>query len=249
MALKEEFTKTGNWLFKWRSYFPVLIFPLLLIALREPKYLEQAAGATAENLWEGFCIALSFTGLLVRCVVVGYAPKRTSGRNTEKQKAEMLNTTGLYSVVRHPLYLGNFIIFMGVALFIQTIWFIILAILSFWLYYERIMFAEEEFLREKFGEAFLRWADNTPAFLPKFSNWQKPALTFSFRNILKREYTALFLIITSFSALDILGDIFTHNKLKAEDSMWLILFIAGLIIYLILRALKTKTKILNVDGR
>lgn len=249
MALREEFTKTGNWLFKWRSYFPLLIFPFLLIALREPKYLEQAAGATAEHLWEGFCIAVSFTGLLVRCVVVGYAPKRTSGRNTERQKAETLNTEGLYSVARHPLYLGNFFIFLGVALFIQTIWFIILAILSFWLYYERIMFAEEEFLRGKFGEAFLRWAEKTPAFLPKFRNWQKPALTFSSRNILKREYTAFFLIITSFSAMDLLGDIFTHNKLKAEDSMWLILFIAGLIIYLILRTLKTKTKILNVDGR
>jgi len=249
MALKEEFTKTGNWLFKWRSYFPLLIFPFMLIALREPKYLEQTAGATAEYLWEGFCIAVSFTGLLIRCVVVGYTPKRTSGRNTEKQKAEMLNTTGLYSVARHPLYLGNFLIFSGMALFIQTIWFIILAILSFWLYYERIMFAEEEFLRKKFGEAFLRWAEKTPAFLPKFRNWQKPALTISFRNILKREHTALFLIITSFSALDILGDIFTHNKSKVDDLIWLILFIAGLIIYLILWALKTKTKILNVYGR
>jgi protein-S-isoprenylcysteine O-methyltransferase Ste14 len=249
MALKEEFIKTGNWLFRWRSYFPLLILPLLLIALREPKYLEKTAGATAEHLWEGFCIAVSFTGLLIRSVVVGYAPKRTSGRNTEKQKAETLNTEGMYSVARHPLYLGNFFIFSGMVLFVQTIWFIVLSILSFWLYYERIMFAEEEFLREKFGETFLGWAEKTPAFLPKFRNWQKPALTFSFRNILKREYTAFFLIITAFSVLDILGDIFTQDKFKAEDSMWLILFIAGFIIYLILRTLKTKTKFLNVAGR
>jgi len=248
MALKEEFIKTGNWLFRWRSYFPLLIVPLLLIALREPKYLEQAAGATAEHFWEGFCAAVSFTGLLIRCVVVGYAPKRTSGRNTERQKAETLNTTGLYSVARHPLYLGNFFIFLGIVLFIQTIWLIIVAILSFWLYYERIMFAEEEFLREKFGAAFLKWAAKTPAFLPKFRNWQQPALTFSFRNILKREYTAFFLIIASFALLNIVGNIFTKDKLKV-DLMWLILFIAGFIVYVILRTLRTKTKILNVEGR
>jgi len=249
MALKEEFTKTGNWLFKWRSYFPLLIVPLLLIALREPKYLEKTAGAKAQSFWEAFCLAVSFTGLMVRCAVVGYAPKRTSGRNTERQKAETLNTTGLYSVARHPLYLGNFMIFLGMILFVQTLWFNILSILSFWLYYERIMFAEEEFLREKFGESFLRWAEKTPAFLPKFRNWMKPALTFSFKNILKREYTAFFLIIAAFSALDILGDVFTHDTLKIEDSIWLFLFIAGFIIYFILRTLKTRTKILNVAGR
>lgn len=111
------------------------------------------------------------------------------------------------------------------------------------------MFAEEEFLRERFGESFQRWAEKTPAFLPKFRNWKKPALTFSFRNILKREYTAFFLIITAFSVLDILGDVFTQDKFKIEDSMWLILFIAGLIIYFILRTLKTRTKFLNVAGR
>jgi protein-S-isoprenylcysteine O-methyltransferase Ste14 len=249
MALKEEFTKTGNWLFKWRGYFPLLIVPFLLIALREPKYLEKAGGPTAQHLWEAFCLAVSFTGLIVRCAVVGYAPKRTSGRNTERQKAETLNTTGFYSVARHPLYLGNFIIFLGMILFVQTLWFILLCILSFWLYYERIMFAEEEFLRERFGASFLRWSEKTPAFLPKFRNWKKPALSFSLKNILKREYTAFFLILTAFSALDILGDLFTHDKFKIEDSIWLILFMAGFIIYFILRTLKTKTKFLNVAGR
>jgi protein-S-isoprenylcysteine O-methyltransferase Ste14 len=244
MALKEEFIKSGNWLFKRRSYFPLLIVPLLLIALREPKYLEQ----TAEYLWEGFCAAVSFTGLLIRCMVVGYAPKRTSGRNTEHQKAETLNTTGLYSVVRHPLYLGNFFIFLGIILFIQTPWFIIFTILSFWLYYERIMFAEEEFLREKFGEAFKQWAEKTPAFLPRFRNWRQPVLKLSLKNILKREYTAFFLIIASFTILDIAEDIFTLGRPKI-DQVWLILFIVGLTVYVVLRTLRTKTKILHVEGR
>ncbi|MBI5666025.1 MAG: DUF1295 domain-containing protein [Nitrospirae bacterium] len=248
MALREEFAKSGNWLFRWRSYFPLFIVPLLLIALRQSKYLEQTAGETAEYLWEGFCALVSFSGLLVRCIVVAYAPKRTSGRNTAHQKAETINTTGLYSVVRHPLYLGNFFIFLGMVLFVQVVWFAILAVLSFWLYYERIMFAEEEFLRGKFGDTFLEWAEKTPAFWPRFRNWQRPALTFSFRNILKREYTAFFLIIASLALLDVAGDIFTGGELKI-DEVWSTLFIIGFVIYLVLRTLKTKTRILHVEGR
>ncbi|MEW6602752.1 MAG: isoprenylcysteine carboxylmethyltransferase family protein [Nitrospirota bacterium] len=248
MALREEFAKSGNWLFRWRSYFPLLILPLLLVALGQSKYLEHSAGETAEYIWEGFCLLVSFSGLLVRCIVVAYAPKRTSGRNTEHQKAEVLNTTGLYSTVRHPLYLGNFLIFLGMVLFVQVVWFAMLAVLSFWLYYERIMFAEEEFLRGKFGDMFLQWAEKTPAFWPRFGNWQKPALTFSFRNILKREYTAFFLIIASFTLLDIGGDVFTMGELQI-DVVWLTLFIIGLIIYLVLRTLRTKTRILHVEGR
>lgn len=248
MALREEFVKAGNWLFRLRSYFPLIIIPLLLIALGDSKYLERKVGATYGHLWEGFCAVLSFTGLFIRCMVIGYAPKRTSGRNTEHQKAETLNTTGLYSVVRHPLYLGNFFIFLGMVLFVQVVWFAVFTVLSFWLYYERIMFAEEEFLRGKFDGAFLEWSEKTPAFWPKFRNWQQPALTFSFKNILKREYTGFFLIISSFTLLDVAGDIFTEGKLKL-DLVWSALFIIGFAVYVILRTLRTKTKILHVEGR
>jgi protein-S-isoprenylcysteine O-methyltransferase Ste14 len=71
--------------------------------------------------------------------------------------AEVLNTTWMYSLVRNPLYLGNFIIWLGLALFINVWWCTIIVILSFILFYERIIFAEEKFLREKFGKTF-KWA-------------------------------------------------------------------------------------------
>jgi hypothetical protein len=39
------------------------------------------------------------------------------------------------------------------------------------LHYERIIAAEESFLEGKFGETYTRWADKTPIFFPKFTEF------------------------------------------------------------------------------
>ncbi len=248
MALREDFVRSGNWLFRRRSFLPLVILPALLIALRESEYLNRVFGHPAEFFWETLCVAVSFTGLYIRCLVAGYVPRRTSGRNTKEQKAETLNTTGMYSVVRHPLYLGNFLIFLGMAMFIQVIWFMAFAISAFWLYYERIMFAEEEFLRIKFGDLYLRWAEETPAFIPRLRQWRQPALSFSFKIVLKREYTAFFVMIASFTLLDIVADLLTEGKFEI-DLAWRISFALSSAAYVVIRTLKTRTRILHVEGR
>src|SRR5689334_21586787 len=83
-------------------------------------------------------------------------------------------TTGMYSLVRHPLYLGNYFLWLGVVLVSRVWWAPVLAILVFWLCYERIMFAEEAYLRQQFGDAFGEWAQRTPAVLPAFTHWRPP---------------------------------------------------------------------------
>lgn len=248
MTLSESMEKQGNWLFKWRSYFPLLGIPVLLMALSSAGSIEKVYGDLADKLWSLFCILISFLGFSVRCLTAGYVSGGTSGKNTQSQVAEMLNTTGMYSIVRHPLYLGNFIIMLGLALFIQVWWFALIICLAFWLYYERIIFAEEEFLRKKFGDSFLKWAAKTPVFFPSFSNLKKPALQLSIRTVLRREFSTFFAIIASFTVLNITADIVTEGKLKIS-LLWVIFFGSGLIIYLILYFLKKKTRILHVKGR
>ncbi len=246
MALKEELGKHGDWLFKWRSYLPLLVLPIILVTLKDFDYLERIYGDTVNAIWKAFCLTVSLLGLSIRCITCGYVPKETSGRNTKRQKAGLLNTAGMYSIVRHPLYLGNFFVMLGMALFVEVWWLTLISILLFWLYYERIIIAEEEFLRRNFGDLFLEWSGKTPAFLPKFRNWQKPELPFSLKAVIAREYTTLFVIIASFSFIDIMGDIFVEGEL---DSAWAAVFIAGFMLYSTLRILKKKTKIFYVEGR
>ncbi|MER3329549.1 MAG: isoprenylcysteine carboxylmethyltransferase family protein, partial [Candidatus Kapaibacterium sp.] len=125
-------------------------------------------------------LLVAFFGQFIRAYSVGLAAKNTSGRNTSVgQVADSLNSTGIYSTVRHPLYLGNFFMWLGIALFTANFWFIVAFIFLYWLYYERIMYAEEEFLRDKYGSTYTDWAERTPAIIPSFKNWIKPEGTFS----------------------------------------------------------------------
>ncbi len=193
-------------------------------------------------------ICISFLGMLLRALTIGHTPAGTSGRNTSTQLAESLNTSGIYSVVRHPLYLANFLIGLGLACFTLTWWFVVIYSLTFWLYYERIMMAEEAFLRSKFGEHFDVWAERTPAFIPSFRHYTRSQLPFSLRNVLRREYNTLFQIVVVTFLLEFFSDWFETHKIGVTSNWWIFLGV-GTVVWLILMTLKRHTKLLNVAGR
>ena len=140
---------------------------LFILALAQFRYPFADRGLNLA--WDGGCLALALLGQVVRFFTVGFVPRGTSGRNTRGQVAEVLNTTGMYAVVRNPIYLGNFIIWFGLSLFMKSVWFTTVIILFFTIFYERIIFREEAFLRQKFGDAFMEWADATPVIMPRSS--------------------------------------------------------------------------------
>lgn len=248
MAIREEYEKSGGWLFRWRSFLPLLLVPILIIGLLDSQMIEKFAGRPFEKGWEIFSICVAFFGLLIRCIIIGSTPKGTSGRNTKRQKADSLNTKGMYSIVRHPLYVGNFFIFLGVVLFTKVWWLVLLGTLIYWLYYERIIFAEEAFLREKFGDTFMKWAENTPVIIPDFTKWESPELTFSVKNVLKREFNGFFAIVATITALHVAETVVTEKRFYISEK-WMTFFLTGLAIYLILWFFKKFTGLLKVEGR
>jgi len=120
MTLHEDLVKAGNWLFRWRSYLPILFVPILISGLLKFGYPKNSH--TYHSIWEIICMSVSFFGFFVRCHTIAHVPKRTSGRNTKSQKADSLNNTGMYSLMRNPLYFGNFFMFLGVTLFVRLWW-------------------------------------------------------------------------------------------------------------------------------
>lgn len=246
MALIEELNKEGNFLFKHRGTLPV---PFVFVALGI--YVWQSYHNAFPEwfpYYEYFCLVVGLLGQVVRAYTVGHTPKGTSGRNTGKQVADSLNTKGIYSLVRHPLYVGNFLMWLGVAMLTAHFWFITCFVLAYWLYYERIMYAEEFFLRNKFGQQYLDWASTVPPFIPRFSNFNKASLEFSVKNVLKREYNGFFALMLIFTVFISIRYYFQQSTYGLPNE-WYVIFAISLLIFGTLKILKKFTKVLDVQGR
>lgn len=246
MALTDHFERSGNWLFRWRAVPPVLALLVLMLHLGNYHYLFDSR--RADDLWQLGCLLVAVAGLALRAYVVGHTPKDTSGRNAREQRAASLNTSGLYSVVRHPLYVGNFLIYLGTVVFTHDPWPASVCLLVFWLYYERIMAAEERFLRARFGAQFEEWAQVTPAFVPKPRLWRHPDLPFSLRNVLRREYNNVFSVLLAMFLLDAASESAAQGRF-ALGPWWVVALAVGFVAWLVLRTLKRHTELLRVAGR
>lgn len=250
MALIEEFDKSGNWLFRWRSFLPIVLYFLaaLVIFSGADQHLPHF-----DLNWALICLGIAFIGQLIRAITIGYTPKGTSGRNTkEGQVAEVLNTKGIYSVVRHPLYLGNFFMWLGIIIYVGNWWFTLVCSLMFWLYYERIMFAEEYFLRKKFGQSYLDWSSRVPSFWPAWFQWKKSGVDFSMKNVMKREYNGFFAIFLSFAMVDALKNYVHFGFISWKEVVspfWHVALLIAFVVFIVLRSMKKYTKLLDAAGR
>ena len=251
MPLQEELEQQGNWLFKYRGILPLTILGVAAILyIRTELYPETffLEGTIYEVYFEMLSFVISLLGLGIRAYTVGHTPKNTSGRNTkEGQVADMLNTTGMYSIVRHPLYLGNFFMWLGPAMLTGQFWFIVTFCLFYWIYYERIMFAEEQFLRRKFGDTYLSWAKTVPAFIPKFKKIIKPEFDFSWRKVLIKEKTGFLALFSIFFLFDLIGELI-ENK-SNYNYFTLIGFLFSLLFYATIKYLSKKSSFLDDSGR
>ncbi len=246
MALIHSIESQGNWLFKRRGQIPVLLFLLAIPAVYLIKYEElDPVRVTIVNYSAAI---LSILGAIVRAYTIGTTPRGTSGRNTQEQVAESLNTSGIYSMVRHPLYLGNYLMWIGIVLFTQNFEFVIIVSLLYWIYYERIMFAEERFLEKKFGNVYLDWSKKVPAFFPRFSSFYSSETKFSMKSVFRREYSGILATVFGFVYVEFLIGWFRWNTIAIGRNL-IYLFCATLLITIILRTLKHSTKLLNEEGR
>jgi len=149
----------GKFLFKYRSFLPVPYF-LFLLAVIEFNRL---------NFFLGFGVV--FSGLLIRYFSQGFAADWMRGSEVE---ADYMLDEGVYSITRHPLYLGNFFVGFGFSLFsgFYPVYLLPLYSLIFSIYYYLIIKEEENFLENKFGDRFVQYRKSTPAILPNFRRWK-----------------------------------------------------------------------------
>lgn len=251
MSLREEWRAQGEFLFRHRSYLPLVGVAAYVLGLPQSEWIEQTYGDFVDDVFDWLCIVLSGAGLSLRFYVSGTVPPRTSGRNTRKgQVADHLNSTGAYSAVRHPLYLGNLLVFAGICLAPGVPWLLAGGLAAFCLYYERIAFAEEEFLRERFGHAFETWAARTPAFVPDWRGFRPASLAFCVRTAIRREYQTIAATAIAFCVVDYAEDLVWRGP---TGMLWepetTALAVAASVFALSVRWLRKRTRLLHVEGR
>ena len=104
------------------------------------------------------------------------------------------------------------------------------------------MFAEEQFLRRKFGEIYDRWSEKVSSFIPWTFKYIPSRLSFSFRNVLKREYNSFV------NLLDLFRNYFLTGRLSFTP-MWLYLTIGATVMWALVRTIHKSTRWLEVEGR
>jgi protein-S-isoprenylcysteine O-methyltransferase Ste14 len=172
----------GKFLFRFRSFTPLPLIALTFVIFRP---LSPAPAWT----WVGLTLALLGEG--IRVASVGFAGSGTSGRENFL-KADSLNTTGLYSLVRNPLYWGNMLIFAGLLTVFANPVALGLFVVFLFLQYHFIVLAEESFLRELHGQEYEAYCRRIRRWLPRFDRPASPARPFNLKKVLFKENDSCF---------------------------------------------------------
>ena len=155
----------GKTLFEWRDYTPI---PLILLAV-------FLADASAESATFGTLIVVF--GELIRIYSVSFIGTISRTRNTETTGGNLI-TSGPFGWVRNPLYVGNFFIVLGVAVYSASLALVIITVLAFAIQYYAIVKYEESLLERRFSQTFRDYMQAVPAWVPQnippLSEWEWP---------------------------------------------------------------------------
>lgn len=218
------------WLYKYQIYFlyfGLVVISILYVRTEMNPHLFILEDTPYEIYYEMFAFFVSLIGFTLRFFTLAYNKERSLSiqEHPDREISEM-NTTGIYSVMRHPFHVGNFLLCMGPVLWTGNYFFIALFFSAYWIFFTEIIELEEYFMEKKFGNTFTEWKSNTPAYFPKIRNFKKSDFKFKWKKILLKEIEILFLLMVVYISFEILGELIEDDKI--ELNLWLLLL--GIII-------------------
>jgi len=119
------------------------------------------ARPTAATLLVGGGLAV--LGALIRAWAAGHIRKDST-----------LTVAGPYAHVRNPLYVGSFLMGLGVTIAGGVPFFVAVFLAFYLLVYTRTAMVEAKFLEERYGDAYRSYAAAVPLFVPRPSPWRPP---------------------------------------------------------------------------
>jgi len=154
----ERFDSVLKFLKKRRSLALKLVFLIIIIENILDGEKPHELGIPDISIMAVIAVILVFTGVFIRFWSCGHF---TKGR---------LFNTGPYTLVRHPLYLGSFLIVCGV-LFQLNDWFNWVVVMPVYVvFYGAAILYEERSLEKQFGQEWELYKSTVPAIIPTLPN-------------------------------------------------------------------------------
>ena len=117
-------------------------------------------------LWIAVCgLFLGMVGLVIRYIAFTTLGRFFS-RTLKKAENHVLITNGIYKYIRHPGYLSDFLIFIGVALAMNNLIPIIIIPITFTVAYAYRIRIEEKMLLEIFGKQYSEYQKTSKLMIP-----------------------------------------------------------------------------------
>jgi protein-S-isoprenylcysteine O-methyltransferase Ste14 len=232
--------KFGNLLFHNRNW----LFPLFYIILFIPS--PEVFNDPVTAMLIGFGVTV--IGQLIRFITIGLVYIIRGGKN-RRVYAENLVTTGIFSHCRNPLYVGNILILAGLGIASNSLIFMAIGTPLFLFFYQAIVLAEENFLRNKFGAEFDAYCSRVNRWVPNLKGISKTmeSLEFSWKRVVIREYTSSY-IWTSGAVLIIMKHFYRHDErfdFDANLTLFMVILAVLLVLYLFTRYLKKSQKLVS----
>jgi len=176
---------------------------------------------TSDLIWEICAFSVALLGLGFRFYTAGLTAG--GGRSIAGNR---LDTTGPYSLVRHPLACANIVITTGLSMFPHG-WVLPLVVMMIAVpYYRRRIRRDDAMLRAQFGADFERWAARVRALLPRPSGYVPPERPFEWRRLTRREYSLGAVILLVPMVIDVVED-FVQTMTLVIDPVWSIVAVFG----------------------
>jgi len=131
----------------------------LIIVFFPRVFIRRYSGGFWEEAVELLGFALIFLGQIIRVSARGYKAENS-------QESQALIQGGPYQVVRNPMYLGIFLIGLGVVLAIFQWWAVIIFIIVFIIRYLLLIYKEEAKLLAIFPGSYKEYCKKVPRIFP-----------------------------------------------------------------------------------
>jgi protein-S-isoprenylcysteine O-methyltransferase Ste14 len=216
--------RVGNFFFHYRNgLFPV---GYLTMFINGPVIFHDG--------WLAFFVglAVALAGQSLRAVTIGLDYIIRGGRN-RRVYAEKLVQGGIFTHCRNPLYVGNFLLLLGVGIASNSLLFLAIGIPFFMFVYWAIIAAEEAFLRGKFGDEFEDYCRRVNRLLPSLAGLGATlqGMRFNWRRLITAEYGTTYIWVAAILLLT-LEDLWLTREYQryqtASSILWVLLILATL---------------------